>query len=219
MLVSNVQAPMWPMALEVSASRYPVNSQEVPLGPEKLRDYAGVYRASPEQAFICAVHDGKLYVRSTRNGFRAYIPVGSDTFTRPAGGAQITFLRQNNGVVSLRLEQGGNVTNAQRTSDPVPSQPLLTPELSRAYAGRYLATRLLRPPIEFDVRVEGGQMLVKGGNFPRVPVFSVPGTPDRFSYENSPAELQFERDNSGSATALVLHENGTLRALRVADLP
>ena len=83
----------------------------------------------------------------------------------------------------------------------------------------YLATRLLRPPIEFDVRVEGGQMLVKGGNFPRVPVFSVPGKPDRFSYENAPAELQFERDAGGSATALVLHENGALRALKVAASP
>ena len=218
-LVSNRQAPMWDMAREVTASRYPVSGQAVVLAPEKLPEYAGVYRVDPELAFVCVVQDGKLLVRSTRNVFRAYLPVGVDTFTRPAGGAKITFLRQDKGIVSLRLEQGGNVTDAQRTPEAAPLQPLLTAELARAYAGRYAATRFLRPPIDFDVRVEDGQMLVKGGNFPRVPVFAVPGKPDWFSYENAPAELRFERDASGNATALVLHENGTLRALKVGDSP
>ena len=216
-LVSNVQAPMSRMTLEVAASRYPVSSQAIALEPHKLLEYAGVYRVNAELAFVCAVQDDKLVVRSTRNGFRAYIPVGTDTFTRPAGGAQITFLRQGQGIVSLRLEQVGNVTNAQRTSEPVPAQALLTPDLARAYAGRYVATRFLKSPIEFDVLVEAGQMLVKGGNFPRVPAFPMPGKPDRFSYESGPAELQFERDASGGATALVLHQNGEIRALKVGN--
>ena len=218
-LVSNRQAPMWDMAREVSASRFPVSNQAITLAPEKLRAYAGIYRVDPELAFICVVQDGQLLVRSTRNIFRAYIAVASDVFTRPAGGVQLTFVRQHDGIVALRLEQGGNTTDAQRTLEAVPLQPLLSAELARAYAGRYVATRFLAPPIEFDVRVDGGQMLVKGGNYPRVPTFPIPGQLDRFRYENAPAELQFERDAGGQATALVLHENGALRALKVADAP
>ena len=49
-------------------------------------------------------------------------------------------------------------------------------------------------------------------------IFPVAGQPDRFRYD-VPAELQFERDASGSVTGLVLHENGELRAARQPLLP
>ena len=219
LLASNVQAPMGQTMLEVLASRYPVNSQAISMDAEQLRQYAGVYRVNPDLAFVCAVQDGKLYVRATRNGFKAYIPVGVDLFTRPAGGAQMRFVRDGNEVVSLQLDQVGSVTRARRTSEPVPEPALVAQDLAGAYAGRYVATHFLKSPIELEVRVEGGQMLVKGGNFPPTPAFPIPGKPDWFSAEVVPARVHFERDAGGKVSALILHQNGETRALRVTDSP
>ena len=52
-------------------------------------------------------------------------------------------------------------------------------------------------------------------NFPRAPVFPVEGARDRFFYDFVKAELQFERDASGKATTLVLHQDGVFRMERV----
>ena len=72
-------------------------------------------------------------------------------------------------------------------------------------------------PADLYVRAADGQLAVQSGNFPRVPVFPVPGRPDRFAYEVVKAELQFERNAGGRVVTLVLHQNGEHRAVRATD--
>ena len=87
----------------------------------------------------------------------------------------------------------------------------------QAYVGRFHLTRMLRRNLDFDVRAEDGQLVVRSSNWPRRPVFPIAGQPDRFAYENGKAELQFERDASGKVVALVLHENGVMRMQGVLE--
>jgi len=122
-------------------------------------------------------------------------------------------------VVAAALEQAGRSTPAQRTSEPVPEDAVLATGVAKAYTGRYVATRAFRSPVEFDVQDIDGQMVVRSTAFASQPVFPVPGRADRFHYEGVRAELQFERDASGAPAALVLHENGELRAVRTAPVP
>ena len=215
-LASNGQAAVHAALTEWTVARYPATDVALPMDASRLADYAAVYRVTPTLAFMVVVQDGALHVRATNGIFRAYLPVGVDRFSRPAGGALITFSRMADGTVhGLVLEQSGRTTSAQRVNDPLPDKPVLRPGEAEPFVGRYAATRFLRAAIEFDVREESGQLLVRSSAFAWEPVFPMPGRPDRFRYQGS-AELQFERDATGKLVALVLHQAGELRAARVA---
>lgn len=218
-LVSNRFAPLPQMGAELSASRYPVERDVVPVDPQTLANYAGSFRVHPERIFHVAIDGGRLLMRSNRGVFRAYVPVGPDRFTRPAGGARMTFGRAADGQVNVAtLEQGGRVFRGLRTDAAVVTQPFLPADVASAYVGRYLATRFLRPAIEFNVRNDAGQLMVRSSTVDWQPVFPVPGHADRFRYD-VPAELQFERGAAGAVTGVVLHENGEMRAARQPASP
>lgn len=218
-LVANRQSPLPQLNAQLGAARYPVRAEPMPLDAAKVAEVAGVYRVDPELALVCVVQDGALHVRSTGSVFRAYLPVAPDVFARPAGGAELRFLRQGGTVVGLALAQHGRLTPATRTGDPVPQQAVLVPGAAGAFVGRYQVARLLRSPIEFDVNELDGQLVVRSSAFASQPVFPMAGRIDRFHYDGVQAELQFERDGAGKVVALVLHENGSLRALRTAPGP
>jgi CubicO group peptidase (beta-lactamase class C family) len=218
-LVANRQAPLAQLGAGLAATRYPVTDLAVAIEPAALAAYPGVYRVDAELALVCVVHDGALYVRSTGSVFRAYIPVAPDVFTRPAGGAQLVFERRDGAVVGATLQQSGRILPAIRTPEAPPQEAVLAAPVARAYAGRYSAVRLMRAPIEFDVRERDGQLVVRSSAFAAQPVFPMAGRADRFHYEGGRAELQFERDASGKPVALVLHENGALRAVRSLPAP
>lgn len=218
-LVANRQAPLPQLNAQLGAARYPVRAQPVTLDAAVLPQYAGVFRIDPELALVCVVQDGVLHVRSTGSVFRAYVPVAPDVFARPAGGAELRFVRRDGAVVALELAQYGRLTSATRSTDPVPERPVLAAGAAAVFVGHYAVARLFRAPIAFDVRDLDGQLVVRSSAFASQPVFPMAGRADRFHYEGVQAELQFERDAAGQVVALVLHENGTLRAVRTASSP
>ena len=218
-LAANRQAPLSQLNARLGAARYPARSTAIPVEPERLAEFAGVFRVDPELALVCVVHEGALYVRATGSVFRAYIAVAPDVFARPAGGAEISFARRDGAVVGASLAQYGRLTTAARTAEPVPQQAVLAPAAARAYVGRFVMARLLRTPVEFDVVELDGQLMVRSSAVASQPVFPMAGRADRFHYEGVRAELQFERDAAGQVVALVLHENGEMRALRSPSGP
>jgi serine-type D-Ala-D-Ala carboxypeptidase/endopeptidase len=216
-LVSNRQAPLSAMAQAWWARRYPVSDRAIDLPPSALAPLAGVYRADNGLALTVTLDDGRLYVRSRGGVFRAYIAVAPDSFTRPAGGARVDFAREGTRVTGLTLEQAGNRFRTTRTTQPVPEQVVLRAGAAQAFVGHFVVANASGPKIAFDVRDEHGQLMVRSTRFPWEPVLPIPGQVDRFRYDNPEAELQFERDVSGRVVALVLHQRGTLRALRTPD--
>ena len=218
-MASNRFAPLPQIGVELAQSRYPVESEAVPLDVARLPDYAGSFRVSPHRIFHVVAEGGSLYIRSQVGLFRAYIPVGPDRFTRPAGGARVSFTRSAEGQINeLMLEQGGRVFRGARAATPVATQQILPAGAATAYVGRYVAPRFLRTAVEFNVRETAGQLMIRSTTVDWQPIFPVASQPDRFRYD-VPAELQFERDANGSVTGLVLHENGDLRAARQPLLP
>jgi hypothetical protein len=216
-LVSNRQAPLSAMAQAWWARRYTVSDRAIDLPPSALAPLAGVYRADNGLALTVTLDDGRLYVRSRGGVFRAYIAVAPDSFTRPAGGARVDFAREGTRVTGLTLEQAGNRFRTTRTTQPVPEQVVLRAGAAQAFVGHFVVANASGPKIAFDVRDEHGQLMVRSTRFPWEPVLPIPGQVDRFRYDNPEAELQFERDVSGRVVALVLHQRGTLRALRTPD--
>lgn len=218
-LVANWQAPLQLVMGPLAAARYPVRSVAMPLDVSRLGDYAGVFRIDPGLALVAVVHDGALYVRATGSVFRAYLPVAPDVFARPAGGAELRFIRREGLVEAVELAQSGRLLPGARTAELVPQQAVLPSGVAGTYAGYYSVARLFREPIEFEVRELDGQLVVRSSAVGSQPVFPMPGKPDRFQYESARAELQFERDDGGRVVALVLHENGQMRAVRGPAAP
>jgi CubicO group peptidase (beta-lactamase class C family) len=99
-------------------------------------------------------------------------------------------------------------TNAERTSMELPREQL------ERLAGSYE----LSPMATMIIRVEGNQLVSQLGPQPPVPLFAESETV--FFARVVEAELEFEVDPSGPATALVLHQNGQeRRAPRLAERP
>lgn len=216
-LVSNAQAPLSEWTRSWWANRYPVSGQVVAIDAESLAPLAGVYRVDDDQELTVVSEAGDLYVRSRGNVFRAYVPVAPDTFLRPAGGARVTFLRDGQQVRGLTLEQAGSLLQATRTASAAPQQVVLRAGAATAYVGRFVVAPAAGPPIVFDVRDASGQLTVRSTRFPWEPVWPIAGKADRFRYEVPDAELQFERDATGRVVAIVVHQRGELRALKVNE--
>ncbi len=216
-LVSNAQAPLSQMAQPWWAARYPVSDKTVAVDAASLAPLAGVYQAGAELSLTVALHEERIFVRSRGGIFRAYLPVARDTFTRPAGGARIVFERDARGLVTgLSLEQAGAQLAAQRTRDPLPAGQILPPGKAQQFVGRYAVANAPGDGIAFDVRSEDGQLMIRSTAFGWEPVLPLAERADRFRYDAPDAQLQFERDADGRVVALVLHQRGELRAMRLA---
>lgn len=216
-LASNSHAPTARMQNLLMAGLYPPTAQTSNSALNTISDYAGIYRVDKNTAVTFVVQNSRLYSRITGTGYRVLQPAGADTFVDPGVGVQYDFQRSNGELVSLDYSQGGGGFKALKTTEPTHTQAIVTPDKAKEYAGRYLLERSLRRNIDFDVKEEDGQLLVRSSNWRRRPVFPKPGHQDRFVYDALNAEIQFERTEQGKIVALTLHEGGAFRMPKVFD--
>lgn len=216
-LTSNAHGQPGKVFVGITAGRYPVTGAPVAVDAGVLAAYAGVFRVDQRTAFTFVLQDGMLYRRITGGGFRPLVATGPDTFADPAIGVQYVFTRQGGAVAGVDYTQGGGGMSGIRTGEPAPVVAVVPIDRQDDYAGRFQLERTLRRKLDFDVKVEGGQLAVRSSNWPRLPVFPMAGQPDRFAYENGKAELLFERDAAGKVVALVLFEGGVMRMPRAPE--
>ena len=216
-LTSNSHAPTARMQNLLLAGLYPITAQLSKTLVDNLGEYAGTYRLDKSTAVVFVVQDAQIYRRITGGGFRMLLPAGKDVFVDEDVGVQYVFNRNNGALASLSYTQGGGGFTALKTTEPAPAEAVANPEKAKEFVGRYLLERNLRRTIDFDVKEESGQLLVRSSNWPRRPVFPKPGQNDRFFYDVPNVEIQFERNSEGKVVALTLHENGVSRLLKVPD--
>jgi len=80
----------------------------------------------------------------------------------------------------------------------------------QAYVGRYRTSR-----VDFVVTAEKGQLAIQVTDQDAYKVYPVAGQRDRFAWDVFKGEAQFERYGNGQVKALVLHQNGVVRAERI----
>jgi serine-type D-Ala-D-Ala carboxypeptidase/endopeptidase len=217
-LVSNSHAPTARMQALLLAGLYPSTAQASSSSPSKINDYPGVFRIDKSSAVSFVVQDAKLYRRFTGGGYRGLQPAGEDIFIDPDFAVQYVFQRTNGVLTSVRYTQGGAEFTAPKTAEPSHSLAVAEADKAKEYTGRYLLERSLRNNIDFDVKEEGGQLLVRSSNWMRQPVFPKPGEKDRFFYDvPTRIEIQFERNEAGTVIALTLLEGREFRLLKVSD--
>lgn len=215
-MASNAAAPIHTVDRDILAARYPLSNQVTTAEPNRLPEYAGVFRLNKALAFTFVVQADTLYGRLSGQPFSALAPTGEDSFTLAAVGAQFSFSRDNGKVGAVTLTQRGAVVSAPRVDEPVPTLALLDTEAAQAYSGRYRAS----DGTEFAVRSARGQLSVTVNDQQRLFVFPMSGQADRFLEELTRAVGQFERDANGTVVRLVVHREGQdTVALRVAEKP
>lgn len=177
---------------------------------EELPAYTGVYAIDDRARFTVLIHKGQLLIRLTGQPFHPVTYGGHDLFFAKSVGAEFRFARDPDGhVASVTLHQHGRDTPARRTGD---APQLLFPDTTTLEA--YVGTYQLTPQIVFEMHVRHGCLFVKLTGQSTFPVFCT--APDHFVYDVVEASLAFERDASGTVTAVVLHQNGRdMRAPRV----
>jgi CubicO group peptidase (beta-lactamase class C family) len=211
-LASNAEAPVYRVGHDVVAARYPVTPGRTAPDLATLSDYPGVYRIGQHQSLTVVAQDGTLHLRRTGSAYRHLDGDGPDRFT-VGDHTRLVFERDATGrVQQALLSSAGADLRGHRTTDAPPRQAVRPQAEVQALVGRYRT-----PTLTFDVRAEAGQLSVRlfGANDqPRWPVFPVDGEPDRYAYDVVKADIQFERWPTGQGKALVLHQNGRIRAVR-----
>ena len=187
------------------------------LPADQLAPYAGLYRSSVGGTITVVAQDGVLFRRPVNVSYRPLSPAGPDRFVDQEQGLSYQFTRKDGQPAAAMVTQGGGEQLLTRIDARAPALAVLPDAVAAGYAGRFVAQRVFGADLMLDVRATDGQLAVQSGNFPRVPVFPVPGRPDRFAYEVVKAELQFERNAGGRVVTLVLHQNGEHRAVRATD--
>lgn len=87
---------------------------EVSLPPDRLADYAGRYRFTPQFALEVTLEDGVLYARATDQPKLRIFAEALDRFFYKAVDAQLEFTREGNRVTGVTLHQNGGRVRAQR---------------------------------------------------------------------------------------------------------
>lgn len=104
--------PNFPSSLEA------VKRLEVPVvavDPNTLSQYAGQYELAPNFVITVTVENGKLYGQATGQQRFELEPAGPINFKIPVVGAEVTFVKGDNGKISaLILDQGGRKMEAKR---------------------------------------------------------------------------------------------------------
>jgi hypothetical protein len=111
----------------------------------------------------------------------------------------------------LVLHQNGADQTARRTSESsedTSGELAIDSKLRGRLVGRYQ----LAPSFIFTVRDHDGHLMVNITKQPTQEVF--PDSPTRWSYHGVDATLEFKLPKTGSATSLVLHQNGADQTAR-----
>jgi len=209
LVASNAQSAVWRMANDMLVGRYPVDNASFTLAPERLGEYAGVFRETQRNAWTVVAQAGQLHIHSTGQLFVPLTPSGPDSFNFGTR-AKVVFVREGGKVTAMRWLARGDERPAKLTGEPVPAAAWLPQETLQPFVGRYRA-----PRFDLVVTAATGHLGVQITGQERLLVYPMADQPDRFAWDTVKAEVQFERYPNGTVRGLVLHQNGQLRAERV----
>jgi len=186
------------IAAQVEQSR-----MEIPVAPEVLAQYVGVYELAPAFKIMITVEGNQLMAQATG---QAKLPIFASSPTKffyKVVDAQIEFLKDAKGVVSsLVLYQNNREMPAPRISDKVVEHKEIT--VSAAILAKYVGTYELRPGFDLVITLEGDQLMTQATGQGKLPIFAESET--KFFAKAMDAQIEFLKDANGAITHLMLHQ-------------
>lgn len=189
----------------------PKKRTEISMAPEILEKYVGKYELAPNVLITVTRKENQLYAQLTGQQALEIFPENEREFFLKIVDAQLSFKTDSKGRVNaVVLHQMGRDQIAARidgNADPIEEWfghriAEVDPKIFKNYVGRYQ----LAPGVEFAVTLEDNRLYTQLTGQPRIEVF--PEGERDFFLKVVDAQITFETDKSGKATALILHQNG-----------
>jgi CubicO group peptidase (beta-lactamase class C family) len=186
--------------------------KEITLPRETLAAYVGTYELTPQIKVMITLDGGQLMTQLSGQPKFPMFAESETKFFLKVVDAQLTFVKDDKGsVTDAILHQNGRDQTAPRISDTVAERKEIpvAPEILAAYVGAYE----MQPGGEMVITIEDGKLVMQLGPQPKVPVFAESET--SFFAKVVDAQIEFEKDEKGAVTALVLHQGpNNIRAPR-----
>ena len=188
----------------------PSEHQEVHVDPKIFDGYVGVYQLTPQFLIRITREGDHLYGQATGQEKFEMFPAGEKDYFLKVVNAQITFETDTQGrATALILHQGGMDQRLQRVEGAAAAmapkerkEVYVDPKIFDGYVGSYQ----LAPNFVLTVTREGSQLFVQATGQPKAEVF--PESDRDYFFKVVDAQITFETDSQGRATALILHQNG-----------
>jgi len=195
-------------ALPLLAPQAPAKTRtEIAVDPQVLEKYTGRYQLAPVATFTVTREGGRLFVQLTgQPKFEVFAESDKDFFLKVID-AQVTFETDAAGnPAALVLHQNGRDQRAKRIEgEPVmPKAIVLDAAALDGCAGRYQTA--LAPGASLTITRDGTHLFAQLTGQPKAEIF--PQSATEFFYKVVDAQITFERDAEGKATAAVLHQMG-----------
>jgi serine-type D-Ala-D-Ala carboxypeptidase/endopeptidase len=217
MMASTPYASTGQAEVRLMANRYPIALVPIVIDAKPLKEFVGEYKIDGGLEVKVVAHNDRLYRRQANAAFRQLEPNGPDTFIDAEYMLQYSFIRDNGKVTGASILNSGVVRSAIRTSDVDLKDVFISAKSESDYRGVYERKRNLKRDVYFDIRSQGGQLTARSSSWPRLNVYPMMGKPDRFYYEATKAELQFERDATGKVVNLMLFEGGQVKMEKTGE--
>jgi len=186
--------------------------KEITLPRETLAAYVGTYELTPQIKVMITLDGGQLMTQLSGQPKFPMFAESETKFFLKVVDAQLTFVKDDKGsVTEAILHQNGRDQTAPRISDTVAERKEIpvSPKILESYVGTYE----MQPGGEMVITVEDGKLVMQLGPQPKVPVFAESET--SFFAKVVDAQIEFEKDEKGTVTALVLHQGpNNIRAPR-----
>lgn len=185
----------------------PSERQEITLADDVLQQYVGTYPFTPAVSMSIMVENGQLISQMTNQG---PVPLFAETETRffpKVVEATIDFQKDAEGkVTGLTLNQGGrSITGPKQAFVPPPPLPTEI-SVSEEILARYVGSYALAPNFILTVTLEDGQLVTQATGQGKLPIFAE--TETKFFPKAIRATIEFQLDDTGEVTGLVLNQNG-----------
>jgi len=207
-LINNDTIPAEAVLTKTRDEKKPFPVKEVPLTAMELDSLTGVYRSAPDTTFTVIRKGLTLYVRLTGQPFFPVHSIGDDRFRYAVVVADLQFNREAGRVASLTLFQNGREMRAKLEEGKAPYFLIPSPAELTPYRGDYE----LAFGKYITVTANGDTLFAKLTGQAAYPVFQT--KPGYFEYDIVKAALEFQKDEAGKITGLVLHQNGSHPAKR-----
>ena len=184
--------------------------------------YIGVYQLGENLYMTISDNDGNLHAQVTGQQPLVLEHSEDNLFELEALNFSATFELGDDGNAStLKWSQPGVSINAERVDDSYGvakrEEISLDNEVLQKYVGQY---KFERPP-QFGgtaivtIKQIEDRLFVQVTGQPEFRIF--PMSPTRFFYKYIDVEIEFEEDDDGTVSGIVLHQGGEFRAPRIED--
>jgi D-alanyl-D-alanine-carboxypeptidase/D-alanyl-D-alanine-endopeptidase len=186
---------------------------EAKVDPDVFDRYVGRYQLAPSAIMTISRKENKFFVQLTGQPTLEIFAESEKKYFLKVVDAQLTFETDaQNKAVAVTLHQNGVDQRAPRIEgEPVVPKAIT---LDVAVLERYVGTYELAPGAALTVTRTDNHLFVQLTGQPSFEVF--PTAEREFFYKVVNAQLTFDAEGQGPATAVVLHQNGqNVRAARV----